>query len=325
MLSRDEKTLYVNNSNGEYLLAFDVKPDGTLANRRNFAKYQGGDEEPGRRVLSGAEGWRSTTTVASTRRRQRAWRCSTRRASIWARFRFARAAEHRVCRAGQEDAVHRRPRLGVQGRSVDGRDSRAGPSNAASSESPSDRSRCTVCHDPARFTLRRPSSRPASAAAGSAASSRRPSGSIGLGAVLCFHFPELLTTPEARALYPLPYVRALLHLVLVAAFVLGAISLTLRQQQGAWHGRRRGGAGRGGSGRVAGRGRRELAQGPFLGLDWLLVNLLLYSLIFIPIERLFARLPEQGIFRRGWRTDLTYFFVSALLVQVTRFSRSGRR
>jgi gluconolactonase len=40
-LSRDEKTLYVNNTSGEYLLAFDVKPDGTLANRRNFAKYDG--------------------------------------------------------------------------------------------------------------------------------------------------------------------------------------------------------------------------------------------------------------------------------------------
>jgi gluconolactonase len=39
-LSPDEKTLYANNKDGEYLLAFDVKPDGTLANRRNFAKYK---------------------------------------------------------------------------------------------------------------------------------------------------------------------------------------------------------------------------------------------------------------------------------------------
>lgn len=40
-LSRDEKTLYVNNRS-EYILAFDVQPDGTLGNRRNFAKYQEG-------------------------------------------------------------------------------------------------------------------------------------------------------------------------------------------------------------------------------------------------------------------------------------------
>jgi lathosterol oxidase len=142
-------------------------------------------------------------------------------------------------------------------------------------------------------------------------------GLLGLGAVLCFHFPELLTTPEARALYPVPWVRALLHLVLVGAFVLGVISLTLRRNK------MLGTVGvvctlaaalLGGS-RVPVEG--ELQQGPFLGLDWFLLNLIVYSVIFIPLERLFARLPEQGIFRPSWRTDLTYFFVSALLVQVT--------
>jgi gluconolactonase len=56
MLSRDEKTLYVNNSNGEYLLAFDVKPDGTIGNRRNFAKYQGGSKNATGVFVSGADG-----------------------------------------------------------------------------------------------------------------------------------------------------------------------------------------------------------------------------------------------------------------------------
>jgi gluconolactonase len=40
-LSPDEKTLYSADSGGEYLIAFDVQPDGTLTNRRNFGKYQG--------------------------------------------------------------------------------------------------------------------------------------------------------------------------------------------------------------------------------------------------------------------------------------------
>ncbi len=40
-LSPDEKTLYVANSNGAALVAFDVQPDGKLANRRDFGKYQG--------------------------------------------------------------------------------------------------------------------------------------------------------------------------------------------------------------------------------------------------------------------------------------------
>lgn len=40
ILSPDEKTLYANDKDGEYLLAFDVQSDGTLTNRRNFAKYK---------------------------------------------------------------------------------------------------------------------------------------------------------------------------------------------------------------------------------------------------------------------------------------------
>ena len=48
-------------------------------------------------------------------------------------------------------------------------------------------------------------------------------GVIGLGAVFCFHFPSLLTVPELRSLYPVPFIRALLHLVLVGAGVVGAV------------------------------------------------------------------------------------------------------
>jgi lathosterol oxidase len=122
--------------------------------------------------------------------------------------------------------------------------------------------------------------------------------------------------PEARALYPVPYVRALLHLVLASAFVLGALSLSLRRNKAL------GAVGvtatlvsalLGGS-RVELDG--ELRDGPFLGLDWFLLNLVAYSAVFVPLERLFARRREQDVFRTAWRTDLTYFFVSSLLVQV---------
>jgi sterol desaturase/sphingolipid hydroxylase (fatty acid hydroxylase superfamily) len=138
-----------------------------------------------------------------------------------------------------------------------------------------------------------------------------------LGAVLCFHFPSVLTVPELRGLYPIPYVRALLHLTLVSAFVLGVLSVCLRQNKAL------GLAGisftlaaalLGGS-RVPLDG--ELSQGPFLGLDWFLLNLIVYTSVFVPLERLFAHNPEQSPFRRGWRTDLAYFFVSSLFLQVT--------
>ncbi|MCE5251355.1 SMP-30/gluconolactonase/LRE family protein [bacterium] len=39
-LSPDEKTLYICNTQGRYLLAYDVNPDGTTANGRNFAELQ---------------------------------------------------------------------------------------------------------------------------------------------------------------------------------------------------------------------------------------------------------------------------------------------
>src|SRR5262249_47780389 len=142
-------------------------------------------------------------------------------------------------------------------------------------------------------------------------------GIVGLSAVFCFHYPSLLTMPELRGLYPIPYVRALLHLVLVTSFLLGVLSVCLR------HSKILGmteitltlvAALLGGS-RVPVEG--ELTKGPFLGLDWFLLNLIAYSGVFIPLEQLFARRPSQPIFRFGWRTDLTYFFVSSLLVQVT--------
>ena len=142
-------------------------------------------------------------------------------------------------------------------------------------------------------------------------------GAMGLGAVFCLLFPSIFTVPEARALYPMPYIRALIHIVLVTAFLSGVISVCLRQNkvlgiigiactliaallggsQIPIHG--------------------ELSKGPYLGLDWFLLNLIFFSAVFIPLERLFARLPDQPVFRQGWRTDLVYFFISTLLLQVT--------
>jgi sugar lactone lactonase YvrE len=43
-LSHDEKTLYVNDTGGINIYAFDVQPDGRLANRRVFATYVGRDQ-----------------------------------------------------------------------------------------------------------------------------------------------------------------------------------------------------------------------------------------------------------------------------------------
>ena len=56
MLSPDEKTLYVNNTNGEYITAFDVAADGKPANARNFANYATINKTSTGQPNSGADG-----------------------------------------------------------------------------------------------------------------------------------------------------------------------------------------------------------------------------------------------------------------------------
>ncbi len=50
MLSRDEKTLYV--TNGKTLVAWDVQPDGTVKNQRNFATLEAGGSGDGMAIDS---------------------------------------------------------------------------------------------------------------------------------------------------------------------------------------------------------------------------------------------------------------------------------
>ena len=60
VLSPDEKTLYAHNKDGEYMLAYDVAPDGTISNKRNFARYKSvripGHADPAWAEDNGADG-----------------------------------------------------------------------------------------------------------------------------------------------------------------------------------------------------------------------------------------------------------------------------
>ena len=140
-------------------------------------------------------------------------------------------------------------------------------------------------------------------------------GALATGAVLCIRYPALLTVPDARALYPMEVVRFLIHLVLVGAFGLAVLSIALS---------RRAPLGLtalalvvtalllGGSQVDVG----SLDGARYLGLDWFLLNVLVLSMLFVPLEQLFARLPQR-VLRPAWTTDLAHFAVSHLLVQVT--------
>ena len=43
-----------------------------------------------------------------------------------------------------------------------------------------------------------------------------------------------------------------------------------------------------------------LRDGPAIGLDWFLLDLLLMGLIYVPLETLWPQYPEQGTFRKEW-------------------------
>jgi lathosterol oxidase len=143
------------------------------------------------------------------------------------------------------------------------------------------------------------------------------SAGLGLSAllgVLCFHFPELLTSRDFRAVYTEQFARNLLLFGLVAAFVLGTVSI-LRNR-----GKRVAMLGVGSAALAVLLGGAtvhfdRIESTPFsLGLDWFVISLFFSALVFIPIERMLAVRPMSPL-RREWRTDLAYFFMGHVLVQ----------
>ena len=138
---------------------------------------------------------------------------------------------------------------------------------------------------------------------------------LSLLGILCFKFPEWLTTPDLRNVYSKELVENLMFLAIVTSFGFSILSFVLSKQKryatigiilcalsiffGGFE--------------VEGRA-VENAQWS-LGLDWLLLDLLLMVIIFAPIELVFPKNKEQSKFHPEWRTDLIYFTISHLFIQ----------
>jgi lathosterol oxidase len=144
-------------------------------------------------------------------------------------------------------------------------------------------------------------------------------GAVALLGVVVFWFPGALSTAAFRARYPIGLLRGVLEGVIAAAFTLGALSMALRRRKvlGAVGVSLSLLATLGGGGDVPVEG--EVAGTVSLGLDWFLLNLLLLTVVFVPLERAFARLPDQTTFRAGWTTDGVHFMISHLAVQALTF------
>jgi hypothetical protein len=144
-------------------------------------------------------------------------------------------------------------------------------------------------------------------------------GFLSFGAVLCLHFPQLLSSPELRVHYPMHTRRLLIQGLIVGALLFGVVSSVLRKKKVlALTGLLLATAATllGGSSVPI---NQTLRDGPAIGLDWFLLDMLLMALIYVPLERLWPQYPAQGTFRNEWVLDVVYFMSTHLPIQVLSF------
>ena len=141
-------------------------------------------------------------------------------------------------------------------------------------------------------------------------------GLLSLVGILCFKFPEQLTTKEFREVYTAEMVENLMLGVIIATFLFALISILLdKSKRNAVIGICLGvltivfgGI------TVEGRAVQEISWS--IGLDWLLLDLLIMVALFVPIELFFPKNKLQSKFHKEWKTDLVYFGISHLAIQL---------
>ena len=141
-------------------------------------------------------------------------------------------------------------------------------------------------------------------------------GLLGLGGALTLHFPQYLTLPDARSVYPIAIIRLLIQAVIVLSIVLGAVSGFLRERKILAVT----GVALGLLAALIGGGSTPLpdeVQTKFgIGLDWFLLDLLVMTIVFSPVERFWPLHPDQRTFRPQWSTDAFYFVATHLPAQL---------
>jgi len=108
-------------------------------------------------------------------------------------------------------------------------------------------------------------------------------GGLSLLAVLCFRYPEILTTPDLREVYPVPLLRGVLFVALLLGLLSSFTSLALSRRRG---------LGLAGitlcAAAIALGGawvetEAPIDSGNYLGLDWFVLDLLVLAVIFVPL------------------------------------------
>jgi sterol desaturase/sphingolipid hydroxylase (fatty acid hydroxylase superfamily) len=139
-------------------------------------------------------------------------------------------------------------------------------------------------------------------------------GGLAVLAVLAFHFPEYLTTPDLRKKYDVGLLRQVL---LVGMVIAGGMAIAnLVQRRNRWLNATALAL----IALAAAMGGHRVPVSdfpdntPYIGLDWFILDLLGSSMVFILIEKLVPLHRDQPVFRPGWQTDFTHFIVNHLLV-----------
>jgi len=139
-------------------------------------------------------------------------------------------------------------------------------------------------------------------------------GFLCLLAVVAFHFPQYLTTPDLRHKYSVAVLRRVLLVGLLVAGGMSLGNLILNRQRNL--------------NIVAfllvlaatALGGSRVPVGnfpdhtPYIGLDWFILDLLGSTLVFVVIEKLFPLYRGQAVFRKEWQTDLKHFAVNHFIV-----------
>lgn len=139
-------------------------------------------------------------------------------------------------------------------------------------------------------------------------------GFLSLLAVVAFHFPQYLTTPDLRHKYSVDVLRQVLLVGLLVAGGMSLANIILNRQRNL---------------NVmafvlvvaaVALGGSRVPVGdfpdhtPYIGLDWFILDLLGSTLIFVVIEKLFPLYKGQPIFRKEWQTDMKHFAVNHFIV-----------
>ena len=143
--------------------------------------------------------------------------------------------------------------------------------------------------------------------------------------VLILQFPTYLTTPKVREFVSLEQLRGVLLVAMLAGGAIAAFNICRQRlpRLACWAllwlavaliGSLLG-VSRLGQGWLPS---TPIQHGvPYLGLDWLILDLVATTLVFTTLEKLMPLRRQQPVFRRYWQTDFLYFVTGHLLVGIT--------